>query len=197
MKKLHFKERLLNRVNRCVQSPYALLFLFIVSFTESSFFPIPPDLFLIPLVLYRRNRAFYIAGLTTLASVLGGFFGYAIGYFLYQKVGVPVLDFYHYTAQFESFCARYNDYGPWVVFGAGLTPFPYKIITIASGVSHLNLMTFTVASVLSRGLRFYLLSWLLWKFGPKIQTFIHKNFGWLSVALFVLIIGGFLLLKLF
>ena len=176
--------------------PKAVWALCFVSFIESSFFPIPPDLLLIPLVLARRTDAFKIAALTTVSSVLGGAFGYAIGYFLYQSVGVPVLNFYHYTAQFEEFCAAYNQYGAWIVFGAGLTPFPYKIVTIASGVTHLNFIVFMVASVIARGMRFYFVAWLLWKYGTPMKAWIEKNLGWLSIVFFVLLIGSFFLIKL-
>ena len=177
--------------------PKAVWALCFVSFIESSFFPIPPDLLLIPLVLARRTNAFKIAALTTVSSVLGGAFGYAIGYFLYQSVGVPVLNFYHYTAQFEEFCAAYNQYGAWIVFGAGLTPFPYKIVTIASGVTHLNFIVFMIASVIARGMRFYFVAWLLWKYGTPMKAWIEKNLGWLSIVFFVLLIGSFFLIKLF
>lgn len=177
--------------------PKAVWALCFVSFIESSFFPIPPDLLLIPLVLARRTDAFKIAALTTVSSVLGGAFGYAIGYFLYQSVGVLVLNFYHYTAQFEEFCAAYNQYGAWIVFGAGLTPFPYKIVTIASGVTHLNFIVFMIASVIARGMRFYFVAWLLWKYGTPMKAWIEKNLGWLSIVFFVLLIGSFFLIKLF
>lgn len=177
--------------------PKAVWALCAIAFIESSFFPIPPDLLLIPLVLARRTSAFRIAALTTISSVLGGAFGYAIGYFLYQSVGIPVLDFYHATAQFERFCAAYNEYGAWIVFGAGLTPFPYKVVTIASGVTHMNFIVFILASVIARGMRFYLVAWLLWKWGEPMKKWIEKNLGWLSVVFFILLIGSFFLIKLF
>ncbi len=182
---------------RLASGSKAVWVLCVVSFIESSFFPIPPDLLLIPLVLARRTEAFRIATLTTISSVLGGAFGYAIGYFLYQSVGVPVLNFYHYTAQFEEFCSAYNQYGAWIVFFAGLTPFPYKIVTIASGVTHLNFVVFMVASVIARGMRFYFVAWLLWRYGAPMKAWIEKNLGWLSVVFCVLLIGSFFLIKLF
>jgi len=177
--------------------PNALWALCVVAFVESSFFPIPPDLLLIPLVLANRDKAFRIAACATIASVLGGAFGYAIGYGAYDSIGVPVLDFYHYRAKFEEFCAAYNNYGPWIVFGAGITPFPYKIITIASGVTRLNFAIFMLASVIARGIRFYFVAWLLWKWGAPMKHWIEKNLGWLSIVFFILLIGGFLLIKLF
>ena len=180
---------------RLAEGERAVWALCAVAFVESSFFPIPPDLLLIPLVLANRGKAFRIALYATVASVLGGAFGYAIGYYLYESVGVPVLNFYHYTAQFEKFCAAYNDYGAWIVFGAGITPFPYKIITIASGTTHLNFIVFMTASVIARGIRFYFVAWLLWRWGTPMKRWIEKNLGWLSVLFFVLLIGGFLLIK--
>lgn len=176
--------------------PHALAILAAISFIESSVFPIPPDVLLIPMILAQRHRAFLIAGVCTLASVAGGFFGYLIGYGLYETVGVPILNFYGYLDKFTDFQGMYNEYGAWIVFFAGLTPFPYKVITIASGVTHLDLGVFGIASVLSRGLRFFLVATLLWYFGPWIRTFIDRYFGWLTLAFFVLLFGGFALLAM-
>ena len=175
--------------------PYAVWMLMLMSFAESSFFPLPPDLLLIPIVLAQRNRAFLIAGLCTLSSVLGGFFGYAIGSLLYDSIGAPVLNFYGYLDKFTEFQNLYNHYGAWIVFGAGLTPFPYKVITIASGVTGLDLWVFGIASVIGRGVRFFLVAGLLWYFGAAIEKFIDRNFGWLSILFFVLLVGGFAVLK--
>ncbi len=174
----------------------ALWMLAIISFIESSFFPIPPDLFLIPLILANRDRAFIMAGVCTIASVLGGFFGYFIGHELYDILALPIIEFYNYQEQFEAFRAKYNDYGAWIVLGAGITPFPYKVITIASGVTDLNLWTFGGASIIARGIRFYLVAWLLYKWGEPMKTYIEKNLGWLSIAFFILLIGSFYLIKL-
>lgn len=174
---------------------HALWILCGIAFVESSFFPIPPDILLIPLVLAQRKKAFHIAAACTVSSVLGGCFGYAIGWFLYDAVAVPVLDFYHYTAQFQEFTSYYNDYGPWIVLFAGITPFPYKIVTIASGVAHMDLALFTLFSIIARGFRFFLVAWLLWKWGAPMKIWIEKNLGWLSVVCFLLLIGGFFLLK--
>ncbi|MGF1474194.1 MAG: YqaA family protein [Geminicoccaceae bacterium] len=177
-------------------SPYALGFLFLISFAESSVFPIPPDILLIPMVLAARNKAWLIAGVCTLASVLGGLAGYGIGAVLFEALGEPILNFYGYADKFGEFQGWYNAQGGWIVFGAGITPFPYKVITIASGTVHLDLVTFTVASVLSRGIRFFVVAGLLWWFGAPIQRFIEANLGWLSVVFFVLLVGGFAVLKL-
>jgi membrane protein YqaA with SNARE-associated domain len=181
---------------RHAAAPNALWFLAVVSFVESSVFPIPPDVLLIPMVLARRERAFTIAFVCTLASVLGGLAGYAIGALLFEGIGRPILGLYGYLDRFETFQSWYNTHGAWIVFGAGITPFPYKVITIASGVTRLDLVTFTLASVLARGLRFYVAAALLWRFGPPIRAFIERNLKWLATLFFALLLGGFLLLRL-
>jgi membrane protein YqaA with SNARE-associated domain len=178
------------------ERPYALWMLALIAFVESSIFPIPPDVLLIPLVLAAPSRAWLIAGVCTVSSVLGGMAGYAIGALLFETLGQPILELYGYVEHFAEFQAQYNDWGAWIVFGAGLTPFPYKVITIASGVTGLDLVTFTVASIVGRGLRFFAVAALLWWFGVPIKRFIETNLGWLTVAFFVLLFAGFLVLKL-
>ena len=155
----------------------ALWILGIVSFIESSFFPIPPDIMLIPMVVSQPKKAWKIAGIATVASVIGGYFGYAIGYYGYDVIAKPLLSFYGYLEQFENFKQYYNEYGAWIVFAAGITPFPYKVITIASGVVAMNLVTFGVASVVARGLRFFMVAGLLYFFGESIKKFIEKHFN--------------------
>jgi membrane protein YqaA with SNARE-associated domain len=177
-------------------APYALWMLALIAFAESSVFPIPPDSLLIPMVLAMPRRAWLIAGVCTAASVAGGFLGYAIGALLFEAIGRPILEFYGYLGRFADFQARYNEWGAWIVFFAGLTPFPYKVITIASGVTGLDLVTFGIASALARGLRFYMVAALLWWCGPPIKRFIDNNLGWLTVAFFALLLGGFLAIKL-
>ena len=173
----------------------AIWWLFAISFIESSFFPIPPDIMIIPMVLAMPKNAYRIAGVATLASVLGGYFGYGIGIFGYEVIAKPLLEFYGYMAQFEKFENYYHEYGAWIVFGAGITPFPYKIITIASGVVHLNLAVFTVASILARGFRFYIIAVLLKHFGEPMKVFIEKNLNLLSILFLLLLIGGFAVIK--
>ena len=175
--------------------PNAMVFLAIVAFAESSFFPIPPDIMLIPMVLAMPQKAWRIAGVATVASVVGGYFGYSIGIFFFDLIAKPILSFYGYMQQFDVFKDYYHEWGAWIVFGAGITPFPYKVITIASGVVHLDLITFTVASVIARGMRFYLVAWLLKKYGEPMKEFIEKNLGMLSVLFLVLLIGGFVAIK--
>jgi len=181
---------------RLAETRYALWALALISFVESSVFPIPPDLLLIPLVLARPHRAWLIAGVCTAASVMGGFAGYAIGYFLFEAIGQPILEFYGYLDRFTDFQGLYNEWGAWIVAGAGVTPFPYKVITIASGVTHLDPWVFGGASVLSRGLRFFIVAALLWKWGEPMRAFIERRLGLLAALAFALLLGGFLALKL-
>ncbi len=188
-------QRTYDKVMSLSARPDAIWALAAISFIESSFFPIPPDVLLIPMVLAARTQWFRIALVCTVASVIGGMFGYAIGYFLYESVGRPVLDFYGYAEKFAQFQGRYNEWGAWIVFIAGVTPFPYKVITIASGVTQLDMVTFTVASVLSRGLRFFLVAALLFWIGPPVRAFIEKRLGLVFTVFVVLLLGGFVALK--
>lgn len=176
---------------------HALSALAAVSFIESSVFPIPPDVMIVPMVLAERKRAWRIALVATLASVAGGLLGYAIGAGLFEAVGRPILELYGFSERFEQFRAGYNEWGVWIVAMAGLTPFPYKVITISSGVMSLDLVVFVVASALSRGLRFYVEAALLWRFGPPIRRFIEANLPILTTVFFVLLFGGFLALRFF
>ncbi len=189
--------RIYDEVIHLSAKQHALFWLAVISFVESSFFPIPPDIMLIPMILATPKQAWKIAGVCTVASVIGAYLGYIIGFYFFQLIAEPLLNFYGYLDKFNEFKNLYNEYGAWIVFGAGITPFPYKIITIASGVVHLNLVVFTIASVIARGLRFFLIAWLLYAYGEKMRTFIEKNLGWLSILFLVLLIGGFALLKLF
>ncbi len=167
-----------------------------VSFVESSVFPIPPDVMLIPMVLAQRHKALLIAVICTVASVLGGLLGYAIGLYLFDTIGQPILNFYGYGEKFSSFQERYNEWGVWIVLIAGLTPFPYKVITIASGVTGLSLPVFLIASIVARGLRFSIVTALLWYFGAPIRDFIERYLGLLFTLFMVLLIGGFAVVKL-
>ncbi len=166
-----------------------------IAFLESSVFPIPPDVMLIPMVLAERVKAWGFAAVATASSVVGGIAGYAIGYFLFEAIGRPVIDFYGYTEAFASFARRYNDYGAWIVFFAGVTPFPYKVITIASGATGLSFPVFVLASVAARGVRFFLVSALLYWFGPPIRDFIERRLGLVTSVFVVLLFGGFVLVK--
>lgn len=162
-----------------------------ISFIESSFFPIPPDILLIPMVLAARAKAWRYALICTIASVLGGIFGYAIGAVLFEQIGRPLLEFYGYGGKFDDFVARYNEWGAWIVFIAGITPFPYKVITIASGVAGLSMPIFLVASIVARGLRFFIVAGLLYWMGPPIRDFVERRLGLVFAVLMLLFIGGF------
>lgn len=166
-----------------------------VSFVESSFFPIPPDILLIPMVLAEKAKAWRYAAVATVFSVLGGIAGYLIGMFLFDSIGMPLLRFYGYEHQFEDFAKLYNDWGIWIVIFAGVTPFPYKVITIASGVTGMSLPVFIVASIFARGLRFFIVAGLLYWVGPPIRAFIEKRLGLVFTAFMVLLIGGFVAIR--
>jgi membrane protein YqaA with SNARE-associated domain len=179
------------------RSRHALWALAIVSFIESSVFPIPPDVLMIPMIIARPSRAFLIAGIATVASVLGALLGYYIGAALFDTIGQPVLDFYGKGDYFDAFAVKYNDWGAWAVLIAGITPFPFKVITIASGVTGLSLPVFIVASIIARAFRFFLVAALLWKFGQPIQDFIERRLGLVFTVFVVLLVGGFAVLKVF
>jgi membrane protein YqaA with SNARE-associated domain len=177
------------------ESRHALWALAFVAFVESSIFPIPPDIIMIPLIIARPNRAFTIATVALVASVLGGMLGYLIGWGLFESVGQPVLEFYGKADAMEAFNAKFNEYGAWAVLIAGVTPFPYKVITILSGVTQLNFTVFMLASVVARGLRFFIVAALLWKFGEPIRGFIEKRLGLVFTIFMVLLLAGFYVVK--
>ena len=178
------------------QTPHALWALAVVSFIESSFFPIPPDVLMIPMIIARPSRAFLIAGIATVASVTGGLFGYYIGAALMETVGQPILEFYGKGDSFAEMSAVFNEYGAWAVVIAGVTFLPFKVITIASGVTGLPLSVFIASSIFARSLRFFLVAALLWKYGEPIRDFIEKRLGLMFILFCVLLIGGFALIGL-
>jgi membrane protein YqaA with SNARE-associated domain len=162
---------------RMADHPRALWVLAVISFAESSVFPIPPDVLMIPRILARPSRAWLIALVALVSSVLGGMLGYAIGAFAYDSIGRPILDTLGKDEAMTAFNMRFNDFGFWAVLTAGVTPFPYKVITIMSGWTAMPLGTFIATSILARSLRFFLLAGLLWKFGPPIRAFVVLLFG--------------------
>ncbi len=173
----------------------ALGVLAIVSFAESSVFPIPPDVLIIPMVLAKRARAWLIAGVCTISSVLGGIAGYAIGFYLFDTFGSAIVEFYGYGHAFETFRGWYGDWGLWIVFAAGITPLPYKVFTIASGVAALDPMIFILGSVASRGLRFYAVAGLLYWIGEPIRIFVERHLQWVAAAFVVILVGGFAVIR--
>ena len=182
-------------------SRWGALALFLFAFAESSFFPIPPDVLLIALCLGAVARSFRFAAICTAGSILGAMVGYAIGYFVWQNAAGEYTALAHFffnhvfsVEAFEKVGALYDQYNFWIVFTAGFTPLPYKIFTITGGLFHINFVMFIVASIISRGLRFFLIGGLIWKFGAPIKSFIDKYFNLLAIAFTVLLVGSFFLL---
>ena len=188
-------KRLYDWTMSLAEHPRALWALAVVSFAESSFFPIPPDILMIPMILAAPHRAFLIAFVCLVSSVLGGIAGYGIGYFFYEQIGEPILSALGKGEAMGEFNQRFNDLGFWPVLIAGLTPFPYKVITIMSGWTGLNIWTFIVTSIVARGLRFFIVAGLLWKFGEPIRDFIEKRLGLAFTLFVILLLGGFLAIK--
>jgi len=174
---------------------HALPALALVSFAESSFFPVPPDVMVVPMVLARRAQAWRIALVCTVASVAGGLAGYAIGVFLLESIGLPILDFYGALAAFEDLRALYDRWGLWVILIKGLTPIPFKVVTIASGAFRFDLATFIAASVVTRGVRCFAVAGILWWFGPRIAPLLERWAGPIGWGLLGLIVAGFIALR--
>ena len=166
-----------------------------VSFMESSFFPIPPDIMLIPMCLAKPERAFRYAFVCTIASVIGALLGYAIGYFLFETVGQAILNFYGLSERFESFATQFNEQGWIIVLLAGFTPLPFKVITIAAGATAMPLYILVAAAVIARSARFFLVAALLWKFGEPMKRIIDRHFGLLTIAASGLLVGGFVAVR--
>ena len=175
---------------------HAVAWLAIISFIESSFFPIPPDIMLIPMVLAARDKAWWYALVATVASVLGGLLGYAIGHFLFESIGAWVIDLYHLEQEFKVARQAFIDNAIEIMMIKGLVPIiPYKLITITAGVAEMDLATFTLTSIAVRALRFFLVAWLLWQFGTPVRDFIEKRLGLVTTIFAVGLIGGFILVK--
>lgn len=181
---------------RLAGSPRAPHALFLVSFAESSFFPIPPDVMLIPMVLAQRSKAWAYAILATVSSVLGGIAGYAIGYLFMDTVGQTILEFYGKAKGFEQFRELFNEWGVWILIIKGMTPIPYKLLTITAGVTHMPLVPFMAASVIARAMRFFLVAALLYWLGPPIREFIERRLTLVTTVGVVLLVGGFAAVRL-
>jgi len=180
---------------RLAATRHATAALAFVSFIESSVFPIPPDVMLIPMVLARRAKAWWLAFVCTMASVLGALLGYAIGALLFVAVAEPILRLYGYLEKFDEFAEYYNSWGAWAVLIAGITPFPFKVITIASGATQLSLAVFIAASLVARAILFFAVAGLLYWFGPPLRTFIEARLGLMFTLFMVLLIGGFVVAR--
>ncbi len=180
---------------RMADHPRALWVLAVVSFAESSVFPIPPDVLMIPMILARPSRAWLVALVALVTSVLGGLLGYAIGALAYESIGQPILESLGKADSMAEFNTRFNDFGFWAVLVAGMTPFPYKVITIMSGWTGMPLATFIATSILARGLRFFLVAGLLWKFGTPVRDFIERRLGLVTIVFIALLFGGFYVVR--
>lgn len=176
-------------------SPYGVPALFILAFAESSFFPIPPDVLLIALTLSRPSKAFVFAAVCSVGSVLGGIFGYVIGFYLMELIGEHIIGLYGLGGKYEYIQELYRNYDAWAVGIAGFTPIPYKAFTITAGAFKINFPVFVAASFVSRSLRFFIVTLLIYKYGKPIKVFIERYFNILSLLFVLLLVGGFILLK--
>ena len=190
--------RTYDRIIAASGKPYAAWTLGSVSFVESSFFPIPPDVMLIPMALARPDRAWHYATLCTWTSVLGGLLGYGIGALLYDSVGQWLIAIYGYGDKVEAFREAYNQYGAWIILLKGLTPIPYKIVTITSGFAGYNIFLFVLLSIIARGMRFYFIAWLISRYGPRARVIIEERLGfWAAIGAVVFVVGIIAALYLF
>ncbi len=170
--------------------PHATWIMGAVSFVESSFFPVPPDAMLIPMSLARPDRAYFYAALCTVASVAGGLLGYAIGAFLYDSVGLWLMQLYGYGSKIEAFREAYAQWGAWIILFKGLTPIPYKIVTIASGFAAYPVIPFVLLSFVARGMRFFVVAFLLNRYGPWARKIIEERLEfWVTVSALILVAG--------
>ena len=192
---MNFLKNIYNWTLKKAEHRNAKWYLSLISFAESSFFPIPPDILLIPMALASKAKALFYAYICTLFSVLGGILGYILGYFFYNSLGIYIIEFYHLENYFSVFESYYKEFGILIVLGAGITPFPYKLITIASGVFGLNIFLFIIISIIGRGLRFYLIAILLYFFGEKIKLIIDKYFNILTIVFFILLVGSVFIIR--
>ena len=189
-------KRLYDWVLHWAETPYGVPALFLLAFAESSFFPIPPDVLLIALALGIPKKGLRFAMYCTIGSVLGGILGYIIGWQLIETIGTPILDAYGAMDKFDWIALKYRQYDAWAVGIAGFTPVPYKVFTIAAGAAKINFPVFLITSFFSRGARFFIVAGLIYHFGPGIKAFIDKYFNMLSIVFVVLLVGGFLLIKM-
>ena len=189
-------KRLYNKTMALAAHPQAIYFLALISFIEASFFPIPPDVMLIPMVLMNPSRAWFFALITTVFSVLGGIFGYLIGAFSYEQFAQPILYTLGKEVEMANFSQKYNEIGLWAVITAGVSPIPFKVITIMSGATNLNFVVFVGASLVSRGVRFFIVAGLLNFFGHEIKVFIERYLNWVFMLFLILLLFGFIGLKL-
>ena len=189
--------KLYDWVLQWASTPYALPVLFIVSFVESSFFPIPPDILLIAMVVAAPSGWFRFALVCSIGSVLGGVFGYLIGYQFMEIIGNRIVEFYHFQEKWDKIGLLYDKYNAWAVAAAGFSPLPYKVFTLAAGAFEINFLTFVLASAASRAARFFLVAALIYKFGPPFKILIEKYFNTFTIIFMILLVLGFFILKVF
>ncbi|MBT5258737.1 MAG: DedA family protein [Nitrospina sp.] len=189
--------KLYDWVLQWASTPYALPVLFIVSFVESSFFPIPPDILLIAMVVAAPAGWFRFALVCSIGSVLGGIFGYLIGYQFMEIIGNRIVEFYHFQEKWDKIGLLYDKYNAWAVAAAGFSPLPYKVFTLAAGAFEINFLTFVLASAVSRAARFFLVAALIYKFGPPFKILIEKYFNTFTIIFMILLVLGFFILKVF
>ncbi|MFN6963861.1 MAG: YqaA family protein [Pyrinomonadaceae bacterium] len=198
MKKIfEYLHRLKAWVEGYAEKPHAQWALFVIAFMESSFFPIPPDVLLVAMAVMIPRQAFRYALICSAGSVLGGIFGYYIGWAAFEAIGKPIIDFYGAQGHYARVQELYNEHAFWAIMAAGFTPIPYKVFTIAAGAFEVSLTTLIVASVISRSARFFLVAALFFFFGAPIKRFIDKYFEILTVAFLVILVGGFVVIRLF
>ncbi len=196
MKIFGWIRRLYDKILELAQSPKAVYWLVAISFAESSFFPIPPDVILLPMCLASRDKALRYALICTAASVAGGLFGYALGAFFFDTLGQGILNFYGIQSEYAQFKGWYDEFGAVMVFAAGFSPIPYKVITISAGMFQFALVPFLALSAASRGLRFGIEALIIRQFGDPAMAFIDKHFNKLTIIGVILLVGGFLAVKL-
>jgi membrane protein YqaA with SNARE-associated domain len=187
--------RLYDWVVSLSERPNAVPSLFVLAFAEASFFPLPPDILLIALAIGAPKRSLWFATICTLGSALGALLGYFLGLQFYELIGQQIVEFYAAGEQFQRVQALFQQWDVLAIAVAGVTPIPFKVFTISAGVFELNVITFGVAVLLSRGARFFLLGGLIWRFGPSIRDFVDRYFNLLTILFFILLVGGFLIIK--
>lgn len=187
--------RLYDRCLVAAGSGYARWSLFAVSFGDSSVFPVPPDIMLIPMIMARRGDAWYLAGLCTFAAVLGALLGYALGYFWFEPLARPIIGFYGYEDSFNGVLAAYNAHSFWIIFTAAISPIPFKVITIGGGVAAVDLVIFVSAALVGRGLRYFALAAILFCYGEPVRHFIERHLNGVGLIALLLLVGGFVMVK--
>ncbi|WP_353859047.1 YqaA family protein [Azospirillum formosense] len=186
---------LYNRILKLSARKDAVWWMSAVSFAESSFFPLPPDIMLVPMCLAEPKKLWRYTNICALASLIGGLFGYAVGFYLFESVGRLIIDFYNAQESFQRFQDMFAEFGPWFLILKGITPIPYKLLTITAGFAHLDLTVFILCSIVARFSRFYMIAILLHFYGPQVRDIIEKRLMLVTTVLLVIIIGGLLSFK--